>query len=109
MANPQVERESKSGNDISVLVIDDDVGTQETFGWALKAEGIRVRTSGSGSAGIEAAKTDRFDLLLVDLELPDMRGIDVVQALRSESVAAPFLLISAFLTTEATVAAMRLG
>lgn len=70
---------------------------------------MRDRTSACGAAGIGLAKTERFDLLLLDLELPDMRGTDVVEALRGESLAAPFVLISAFLTTEATVAAMRLG
>jgi DNA-binding response OmpR family regulator len=99
----------KRAGDISVLIIDDDLGTRETFDWALRADGIRVSTTASGAAAIGLATSEQFDLLLIDLELPDMRGTDVVHALRAESVVAPFVLISAFLTTEATVDAMRLG
>jgi len=109
VALPADGRISRVEDDISVLVVDDDLGTRETFHWALRADGIRVRTSACGAAGITLAKAEPFDLLLVDLELPDMRGTEVIRALRAESVAPPFVLISAFLTTEATVAAMRLG
>jgi FixJ family two-component response regulator len=92
-----------------VLVVDDDLGTRETFDWALRASGIRVRTSASGRDAIRLSKTDCFDLLLVDLELGDMRGTDVIQAVRTEAACASFVLMSAFLTTDVTVEAMRLG
>ena len=93
----------------SVLVVDDDLGTRETFDWALRSSGIRVRTSASGRDAIKLAKVDAFDLLLVDLELGDMRGTDVIRAVRTESACAPFVLMSAFLTTDIIVQAMRLG
>ncbi len=99
----------KRVENIRVLIIDDDLGTRETFDWALRADGIRVSTTACGAGAISLASSEQFDLLLLDLELPDMRGTDVVQALRARSRAAPFVLISAFLTTDATVAAMRLG
>jgi FixJ family two-component response regulator len=93
----------------SVLVVDDDLGTRETFAWALKASGIQVRTAGCGADAIKFAREMRFDLLLIDLELPDMRGTDVVRMLKSETAAVPFVLISGFLTTDVTVEAMKLG
>jgi CheY-like chemotaxis protein len=79
-----------------VLVVDDDLGTRETFDWALRSSGIRVRTSVSGRDAIRVSKTDCFDLLLVDLELGDMRGTDVIRAVRTEAACAPFVLMSAF-------------
>lgn len=51
-----------------VLVVDDDLGIRETFDWALRASGIRVRTSASGRDAIATSKGDCFDLLLVDLD-----------------------------------------
>ena len=75
-----------------VLVVDDDFGTRETFDWALRSSGIRIRTSASGREAIEASKTDSFDLLLVDLELGDMRGTDVIRAVRTEAAAVPSCL-----------------
>ena len=47
--------------------------------------------------------------MILDLQLPDMEGIEVVRALRSHGLAMPFVLISAFLTTQSTVDAMKLG
>ena len=55
------------------------------------------------------ARLARFDLMLVDLLLPDMRGTDFIRILRSESRASPFVLVSGFLTTAVTVEAMKLG
>jgi DNA-binding response OmpR family regulator len=92
-----------------VLIIDDDLGTRETFDWALRADGMRVSTTGCGAAALTLATSEQFDLFLIDLELPDMPGTEVVRTLRTRSVVAPFVLISAFLTTEVTVVAMRLG
>jgi two-component system response regulator AtoC len=89
--------------------VDDDPGTRETFDWALRSCGVRVRTSASGADAIELAQTHTFDLLLLDLELRDMRGTDVIRVVRTPTVCVPFVLISAFLTTEVTVEAMRLG
>jgi DNA-binding response OmpR family regulator len=99
----------KRVENVRVLIVDDDLGTRETFDWALRADGIRVSTTACGAAAISLATSEQFDLLVIDLELPDMRGTDVVRALRARSVIAPFVLISAFLTTQMTVVAMRLG
>lgn len=94
----------------SVLVIDDDVGTRETFDWALSPLGVRVRSAASGTEGIRIAESAGFDLLLVDLQLPDMRGTDVIRALqRKLDTPVAFILVSAFLTTQVTVEAMKLG
>jgi CheY-like chemotaxis protein len=95
--------------DVSILVVDDDLGTRETFECGLRASGLRVRTAGGGAEGIVIARTAAFDLLLVDLEMPDMRGTDMVRALQRETRASRFVLMSAFLTTHVTVDAMRLG
>jgi CheY-like chemotaxis protein len=93
-----------------VLVIDDDVGTRETFDWALSPLGVRVHTAACGTEGIRIAESARFDLLLVDFQLPDMRGTDVVRALQGNlDTPVTFILVSAFLTTQITVEAMKLG
>jgi len=89
--------------------VDDDLGTREIFALALKAAGIQVRTAGCGADAIRIAREARFDLLLIDLELRDMRGTDVVRMLQTETAAVPFVLISGFLTTDVTVEAMKLG
>lgn len=92
----------------SVLVVDDDLGTRETFVWALKAR-AQVRTAASGAEAIRLARESRFDLLLVDLELGDIRGTEVIRTLHAEQAGVPFVLMSGFLETPHVVEAMKLG
>lgn len=93
----------------TVLIVDDDVGTRDTFQAALRALGLLVDCAASGSEAIELAMSTRFEIAVLDLRLPDISGTDVVRSLRALGRYSPFILISAFLTTGATVEAMRLG
>jgi CheY-like chemotaxis protein len=92
-----------------VLVIDDDLGTTETFGAVLRPEGFQVGTAACGADGLAMARSGLFDVLLIDQRLPDMLGTDLARSIRRESPDVPFVLMSAWLTTEVTVDAMRLG
>ena len=86
------------------------MGTRETFDCALRPLGFHVRTAGCAAEGIRIATSEHFDLLLVDLRLPDMPGTDMIRVLQDRGAPpARFMLISAFLTTHLTVEAMRLG
>ena len=93
----------------AILVIDDDLGMRETFNWALSAHGFHVTTAGSGARAIALGKSRHFDLMLVDLRLPDISGIDVVRSLQSDGSDVPFVLVSAFLTAPITAEARTLG
>jgi ActR/RegA family two-component response regulator len=93
----------------AVLVIDDDQGARETFNWALTMGGFWVETAGSGGEGLALARSDRFDLLVIDLQLPDMLGTDVVRSLISIEEKWRFVLVSGFLTVPTVVEAMKLG
>ena len=97
------------GDRRAILVIDDDLGMRETFTWALRAYGFQVTTAGSGARAIALTKTSHFDLMLIDLRLPDMSGIDVVRSLRSDGSDVPFVLVSGFLTDPIAVEARALG
>jgi DNA-binding response OmpR family regulator len=69
---------------------------------------VGVRTANSGRQGLAMASVGAFDLLLIDLCLPDMLGTELVRRLNQIS-SVPFVLISGFLRTETTVEAMKLG
>lgn len=100
---------SPSNRQPSVLVIDDDAGTRETFNCALTQMGVTVGTASSGAEGLEIARSRSFDLVVIDLRLPDMLGTDLARALQQNAPRTKFLLVSAYLTTRATVEAVRLG
>ena len=89
----------------TVLIVDDDPATCLTFGEALRLSGLRVDTAETGQAALKSLRCNTFDLLLLDLRLPDMSGLDLVRITKR----VPFILISGFLTTAETVEAMRLG
>jgi CheY-like chemotaxis protein len=82
---------------IHVLAIDDDVHQLDLFRAALEPQGFRVRTESSGRSGIEAAATGPVDLVLLDLVMPDVSGVEVVATLRAnpKTRAVPILLVTA--------------
>jgi DNA-binding response OmpR family regulator len=93
----------------AILVIDDDLGTRETFTWVLTAYGFRVTTASSGARGVTVGRSGHFDLMLVDLRLPDISGIEVVRSLQSDGSDVRFVLVSAFMTGPIADEARRLG
>ena len=62
-----------------ILIIDDDPGTLETFQIILKLAGFDVATAATGSCALELARTRSHDLILADLRLPDMSGLDLLR------------------------------
>jgi PAS domain S-box-containing protein len=82
---------------VRVLAIDDDLRQLELFRATLQSHGFVVRTEASGRAGIAAAMSERVDLVLLDLVMPDISGIEVVTKLRADerTRALPILLVTA--------------
>jgi len=93
----------------AILVIDDDLGTREMAERVLTDAGFEVQNTPSGREGAGLAHTHPFELILLDLRLPDIPGTEVIRELRSDRILTPFVLVSAFLTTPITVEAMKLG
>jgi DNA-binding response OmpR family regulator len=93
----------------SVLVIDDDLGTRETFERVLRLAGLAATAAASGEEGVRLAQSLRPDLLLIDLCMPEMGGIDVIKTLHQGGHYAPFILMSHWNDTPTTVEAMQLG
>ncbi len=66
-----------------VLVVEDEHFISELYVRALTRAGYRVTVEVDGQRGLELAKTDRFDIILLDLMVPTITGIEVLRALRS--------------------------
>ena len=82
---------------IHILVVDDDSQQLELVRVELESQGFHVRTEGTGRAGLAAALEGPVDLLILDLVLPDISGIEVVAALKADPRAKkiPILLLTA--------------
>jgi two-component system cell cycle response regulator CtrA len=77
-----------------VLLIEDDSATAQTIELMLKSEGFNVYTTDLGEEGIDLGKIYDYDLILLDLSLPDMSGIDVLRNLRVGKINTPIMILS---------------
>ncbi len=79
----------------TILVIDDDEGLQDTIAVMLEQEGFRVIQALDGKTGFEKALTLKPDLLIVDLRLPAMSGVDICKQIRASQIQTPIIVLSA--------------
>ncbi|HZW11836.1 MAG TPA: sigma-54 dependent transcriptional regulator [Noviherbaspirillum sp.] len=93
----------------SILIIDDETNLVRSLSFALEDEGHTVRGAGTAQEGLAAAAEFQPDLILLDLKLPDMSGLDVLESLKARQVEAQVIMISAHGDTRAAVKAVKLG
>jgi DNA-binding response OmpR family regulator len=79
----------------TILVIDDDESLRDTVAVMLEQEGYRVVLAADGKSGYEKALTLKPDLLVVDLRLPGMSGVEICKHLRAAQVQTPIVILSA--------------
>src|SRR5438270_114093 len=93
----------------SVLIIDDEVGIRESLQTLLELEGYDVETAANGEQGIARLGDRPFDLVLLDLALPDRNGIDLLAEIRAHAPQLSVIMITAYGTVENAVKAMQAG
>ncbi|MBI4352342.1 MAG: response regulator, partial [Candidatus Omnitrophica bacterium] len=95
----------------SILVVDDEKDIQKLLQYNLEREGYEVRTAGSGEQGLESARQKRPDLVILDLMLPGMDGLEVCRLLRSETLtrSIPILMLTAKNSEVDQVVGLELG
>src|SRR6202023_4366207 len=79
----------------TILVIDDDESLRDTIGLMLEQEGYRPLLAADGKTGYDWAISAKPDLILVDLRLPGMSGIEISKQLRAAKVNTPIIVLSA--------------
>jgi two-component system, OmpR family, response regulator RegX3 len=77
-----------------ILVVDDEPAIVDAVTYALRASGFEVDTFGDGESALEAARSDGYDVLVLDVRLPGLSGIEICRRLRSESDV-PILILTA--------------
>jgi DNA-binding NtrC family response regulator len=93
----------------SVLIIDDEAGIRESLQTLLELEGYDVETAANGEQGIARLGDRTFDLVLLDLALPDRNGIDLLAEIRTHAPQLSVIMITAYGTVENAVKAMQAG
>jgi len=92
-----------------VLAVDDEQVVCESIRRVLSEEGYEVMTSTSSRQGLELLRKERFDLLLLDIKMPEMDGIELLKAARDVSPETEVLIVTGYATIETAVEAIKLG
>ena len=79
----------------TILVIDDDDSLRDTIGVLFEREGFRALLAADGKSGLDQAVLARPDIILTDLRLPDISGVEVCKRLRTSGVQTPIIVLSA--------------
>jgi DNA-binding NtrC family response regulator len=106
MTLPAAAANATRGN---VLVIDDEADIREGLEMLLTTEGYAVDLAHNGTEGLHRMENRGYDLVLLDLMMPDMSGMEVLQEVRKRDRETPIFLITAYGSTEAAVNALKLG
>lgn len=93
----------------ALLVIDDEPSVCYSFRRVFEAEGITVRTASTGKEGLELARSEPPDVVVLDLQLPDGSGLDFFTQLKDLDQRRPVVFITAHGTTDAAIEAMKRG
>ena len=92
-----------------VLLVEDDAGVAKSIELMLKTEEINVYRTDLGEEGVDLGKIYDYDIILLDLNLPDMSGYEVLRSLRSAKVVTPVLILSGLASIEDKIRGLRLG
>lgn len=92
-----------------ILIVDDDAAVRDSIGAVLRDEGFRICYAADGAEALASAENDRPDLVLLDVWLPGMDGIQVLEKLRAQHERLPVIVISGHGNIETAVRATRLG
>lgn len=92
----------------NILVVDDEPVARQSLTDILKLEGYIVTSAPNGQAAVEYVRTHPIDLMIVDLRMPGMDGLEVVQVVNQVSPETEVILLTAFGSTETAIQALRL-
>ena len=93
----------------SILIVDDEAAIRETLEQILGYEGYRVRVAATGPEALAEVERSEPDAMLLDVKMPDMDGLEVLQRLRAAGATVPVVVISGHGTIETAVDAVRGG
>ena len=91
-----------------ILLVEDEASLAESVRYNLEREGFRVSVAPDGNAGLERFRTDRPSLVVLDLMLPEMSGLDLCKLIREESTV-PIIMLTAKDSEADKVAGLELG
>jgi|YelNatPaOPRAMG01_1025707.scaffolds.fasta_scaffold04134_3 response regulator RpfG family c-di-GMP phosphodiesterase len=95
--------------DVHILVVDDESSIRELLAEYLSLEGYKVDTAKDGTDAYEYLKRSYYDIVLTDLEMPGMNGIELLEKANAEGLNHKFIILTGFGTVETAIMALKLG
>ena len=107
--SPPSESRSDRRSQATILVVDDETSIREMLSIVLSREGHRVLLADAGKAAIELLRREPVDILVSDIRMPDMNGVDLLREAKRIDPHVIGIMITAYASTESAVEALRLG
>jgi DNA-binding response OmpR family regulator len=92
-----------------ILIVDDEPNVRLNYRITLELEGYQVEETGLSTEALKKVKVDKFDLVILDMRMPRMGGLDLLAAMRAQRVTTPAIIITAFSDVPNAVRAIQLG
>ena len=103
------ELRKKSAESPRILIVDDDPGQRSLLDSFLRSQKFETVLADSGGQALETLRAGKFDMMISDVRMPGLTGLDTLRQARKEHTALPVLLVTAFTDVRDAVAAMRDG
>src|SRR6187401_340073 len=110
-ATPSIDAQTNVEESVKsrILIVDDEPSMREMLRIVLRRDGYDVQLADSGRKAIDQLRQNNFDLLLSDIKMPDVSGVDVLRAAKEINRDLVAFMMTAYASTSTAVEAMRLG
>jgi two-component system, NtrC family, response regulator PilR len=108
-APAEARQDQSAGAKPRILIVDDEPSMRDMLRIVMRRDGFDVEVAANGKEAIELLKRERIDLLLSDIRMPDVSGVDVLRAAKEVNRDIVAFMMTAFASTDTAVEAMRLG
>ena len=92
-----------------ILIVDDEPNVRLTYRAALETEGLEVREASNGRTAFREMNEREFDLVILDMRMPEVGGLELLERMRAERIQTPVVIITAYGDIPHAVRAMKLG
>lgn len=101
--------EAFSLKDVNILAVDDETEVRNLYTTILSEEGYRVVTASNGVEAVEKIENEKFDLIILDIKMPEMSGTDVLKKVRDKIEGVSVIIVTAYPSLDSSIEAIKSG
>jgi len=94
---------------VNILIVDDEEGIRTSLGAYLRLEGYHVGSSASGKEAIEALRETKYNIVLLDINMPGMDGLETLRAIKAIDFSIQVIMMTAYSTFDKTMKSLEYG